>query len=89
MPESRSRKKKKSAGGGSEPVAKPKGGGPASGGRWVVPTMSTFLLLGLAWIVLYYLSEGDLPGMRALGDWNLLVGMGAIMLGLLTAMKWE
>lgn len=85
MPESRSRKKKKSTDrGGSEPAPKPKGGG-----RWVVPTMSTFLLLGLAWIVVYYLSEGDLPGMRELGDWNLLVGMGAIMLGLLTAMKWE
>lgn len=85
MPESRSRKKKKSTErGGPEPAPKPKGGG-----RWVVPTMSTFLLLGLAWIVVYYLSEGDLPGMRALGDWNLLVGMGAIMLGLLTAMKWE
>lgn len=85
MPESRSRKKKKSAPGSApEQVAKPKGGG-----RWVVPTMCTLLLLGLAWIVVFYLSEGDLPGMRELGDWNLLVGMGMIMLGLLTAMKWE
>lgn len=82
MPESRSRKKKKSA--GTPPVAKPKGSG-----RWVVPTMCALLLIGLAWIVVFYLTQGDLPGMRELGDWNLLVGMGLIMLGLLTAMKWE
>ncbi|HET7328822.1 MAG TPA: cell division protein CrgA [Nocardioidaceae bacterium] len=85
MPESRSRKKKKSAAQGGAPEAvRPKGSG-----RWVVPTMCTLLLLGLAWIVVFYLTQGDLPGMRQLGDWNLLVGMGLIMLGLLTAMKWE
>jgi Cell division protein CrgA len=89
VPESRSRKKKKADGGGPTPAARPKQGPKQGGGRWVVPTMSTFLLLGLAWIVVYYLSEGDVPGMRALGDWNLLIGMGAIMLGLITAMKWE
>lgn len=84
MPESRSRKKKKSASQDTPAVAKPKGSG-----RWVVPTMCTLLLVGLAWIVVFYLTQGDLPGMRELGDWNLLVGMGMIMLGLLTAMKWE
>ena len=84
MPESRSRKNKRSASRETPPAARPKGSG-----RWVVPTMCALLLLGLAWIVVFYLTQGDLPGMRALGNWNLLVGMGLIMLGLLTAMKWE
>ena len=85
MPLSRSRKNKKgSTSSAAAEVARPK-----ASGRWVVPAMCTFLLLGLAWIVVYYLTQGDVVGMRELGDWNLLIGMGLILLGLLTAMKWE
>ena len=47
------------------------------------------LLFGLAWIVVYYLAGSDVPLMRDLGNWNLLIGMGSILLGLMTAMKWE
>jgi hypothetical protein len=87
VPLSRSRKKKKehrSSAGGPPEVARVKGSG-----RWVVPLMCTFLLFGLAWIVVYYLAGSDVPLMRDLGNWNLLIGMGSILLGLMTAMKWE
>lgn len=58
-------------------------------GRWVVPTMVTLLLLGLLWIILYYITEAGLPGMDALGGWNLAIGMAFIVGGFLTATKWK
>ncbi|MGN6241962.1 MAG: cell division protein CrgA, partial [Cellulosimicrobium cellulans] len=50
MPESKSRKKPKPQRPPSVP--KPESGNP----RWLVPTMLGLMLLGLAWIVLFYLS---------------------------------
>lgn len=58
-------------------------------GRWVVPTMVTLLLLGLVWIILYYITEAALPGMDALGGWNLAIGMALVIGGFLTATKWK
>jgi Cell division protein CrgA len=89
VPESRSRKKAKNrsqTSGATPPpgVAKPRGGG-----RWVVPVMLTLLIVGLLWIVVFYLAGDDIPGMADLGYWNLGIGMGMILLGLITAMKWE
>jgi hypothetical protein len=84
---SRSRKKKKhtsSASSRPTEIARPKGSR-----RWVVPAMVTFLVVGLAWIVVFYLTQGEIPVMSALGNWNLVIGMGLILLGLLTAMLWE
>ncbi len=50
MPESKSRKKPKPQRPPSVP--KPETGNP----RWLVPTMLGLMLVGLAWIVLFYLS---------------------------------
>ncbi len=84
MPESRPRKRtdytppatarKKSAGIGSS--------------RWVAPVMVGCWVLGLAWIVVFYLAP-DLPYLRDLGNWNLAVGMGLIALGFAFSTKWE
>ena len=59
------------------------------GGRWVAPTMVTLLLLGLAWIVVYYVAGPDVPLIRDLGGWNLIVGMGFITGGFLVATRWQ
>ena len=61
----------------------------ASSGRWVVPTMCTLLLLGLAWIVIYYIFQEDIAFLRNLGGWNLLIGMGLITGGFFTATQWK
>jgi len=50
--------------------------------------MVTCWVLGLAWIVVFYLLP-DLPYFRELGNWNLLVGMGLIALGFVFSTKWE
>lgn len=55
---------------------------------WVAPTMVTLLLLGLAWVVVYYLTSADFP-IAALGNWNLLVGLGLIAAGCIVATRWK
>ena len=57
--------------------------------RWIAPLMVTLLVLGLLWIVVYYLTEASLPLMSTLGGWNLVIGMGLITLGFIAATKWR
>lgn len=86
MPESRSRKKAKSQSQSTADRPTPQRVG---SGRWVAPTMVTLLVVGLLWIVVFYLAGSEIPGMADLGYWNLGIGMGMILAGLITAMKWE
>lgn len=46
--------------------------------RWVPPTFITVGLLGVAWLVLYYIAGDQIPLMRDLGNWNILIGMGGM-----------
>jgi len=55
---------------------------------WVAPTMVALLLLGLAWVVVYYLTQAELP-IAALGNWNLVVGLGLIAAGCIVATRWQ
>lgn len=64
-------------------------GGPGGGGRWVVPTMLALLLLGLAWIVVYYLAGERVPAMAELGGYNILIGMGLICAGFVVSTRWR
>jgi len=56
--------------------------------RWLVPAMLGSLLLGLAWISTYYVSSQNLP-IGALGAWNLVVGFGFIVSGVVLSTKWH
>jgi hypothetical protein len=56
--------------------------------RWLVPTMLGSLLAGLAWISVYYVSNQNLP-VSALGAWNLVVGFGFIVSGVVLSTKWH
>ena len=56
--------------------------------RWLVPTMLACLLVGLAWIALYYITGGSLP-IAALGAWNLAVGFVLIIAGVVLSTKWR
>lgn len=58
-------------------------------GQWVAPTMVTLLLVGLVWIVVYYIAGSEIPVMSDLGGWNLVIGMGLITGGFLTATQWK
>ena len=61
----------------------------AVSGRWVAPTMVTLLVLGLAWIVVYYIARDSVPLMSDLRGWNLVIGMGLITAGFITATRWK
>jgi len=55
-----------------------------------VPTMLTLMLLGLAWIVLYYLTAQGLGlPVPALGAWNLAVGFVLIIAGFGLTTRWR
>ena len=62
---------------------------PGQAGRWIPITAITLLVLGLAWIVVFYLAGNDVPLMRDLGNWNLLVGMGLITGGFVVLTRWK
>lgn len=56
---------------------------------WVAPAMVACLLLGLAWIVLYYLTNGGLSWMASLGGWNLVAGFAFIVAGVILSTQWR
>jgi hypothetical protein len=56
---------------------------------WLAPTMVGCLVVGLAWIALYYVTQGDMIGLRTLGPWNLVGGFGLIVAGVVLATNWR
>ena len=43
---------------------------------------------GLAWIIVFYLSNQQWP-VPALGNWNILVGFGIMFIGFLMTTRWR
>ena len=56
---------------------------------WLAPTMLAALLIGLAWIAVFYVTGGSVPGLRTLGTWNLVVGFGFIIFGVALSTRWR
>lgn len=56
--------------------------------NWVAPLMLAFFVVGLAWIVLFYVTQGDLP-VDAFGNWNIVVGFGFIAGGFVVSTQWK
>ncbi|MFG2195125.1 cell division protein CrgA [Streptomyces sp. NPDC048639] len=84
MPKSRIRKKDDS----TPPPAKQQSINLSSGRSWVAPLMLAMFLIGLAWIVVFYVTTGDMP-ISALGNWNIVVGFGFIAAGFVVSTQWK
>ena len=56
---------------------------------WMGPSIVACLVIGLAWIAVYYVTQGSFPGMSALGSWNLVVGFVFIIAGVTLATRWR
>ncbi|SJN11649.1 Cell division protein CrgA [Leucobacter sp. 7(1)] len=57
---------------------------------WFKPVMFGFMLLGLIWIVLYYITSGSMQlPVPALGQANIFVGFGLVLVGFLMTPWWK
>lgn len=56
---------------------------------WLAPLMLAFFLIGIAWLVTYYLVQQDMPLVGHLGNSNLLIGFGFIIVGFGLSTQWR
>ncbi|QIM17512.1 cell division protein CrgA [Leucobacter coleopterorum] len=57
---------------------------------WFKPVMFGFMLLGLIWIVLFYVTSATLQlPVPALGQANIFVGFGFVLIGFLMTPWWK
>ena len=54
----------------------------------LVAAIVTLLLVGLLWIVVFYISQGRWP-VAAFNYWNLVVGFSLLIAGFGMTMKWK
>jgi hypothetical protein len=55
---------------------------------WFKPIMFGFMLLGLAWILTYYVSQGLFP-IPSVGALNIIIGFGLMFIGFLMTTRWR
>lgn len=55
---------------------------------WFVPVMVGLFLLGLLWIVTFYVTQGAYP-IPKVGSWNLAVGFALLMGGFVMTTRWR
>ncbi len=56
--------------------------------RWWAPLMVALMVLGLVWIVTFYVSEQQYP-VPDIGLYNLAIGFGVAMAGFLMTTRWR
>ena len=55
---------------------------------WFKPLMFGFMLLGLVWIIVFYVSGQTLP-IPGILSWNILIGFGIMFIGFLMTTRWR
>ncbi|WP_424347435.1 cell division protein CrgA [Kocuria sp. CH-021] len=55
---------------------------------WYKAIMLGLLVVGLLWLILYYLFQGAYP-VPGIGTWNIGVGLALMMAGLIMTTKWR
>jgi hypothetical protein len=63
---------------------------------WFKPVMFGFMIVGLIWIITYYVTSAQFPLGGALneaglnvGNWNILIGFGIAMVGFMMTTRWK
>ena len=51
--------------------------------------MLGLMVLGLLWLVVFYLWSSHIPFMSGLGNWNFAIGFAFMIAGLLMTMRWR
>ena len=55
---------------------------------WLAPLMLALFGIGVLWLVVFYITQGDLP-VAGLDNWNLLVGFAFIIAGFGLSTQWR
>lgn len=55
---------------------------------WLVPTATTLLIIGPAWIVVYYIGKGGYP-IPGIGNWNMIIGFGFLAAAMVLFSRWK
>lgn len=56
--------------------------------RWLVPAMVACFVLGLIWVVVYYVTQTSYP-IGSLHNWNMAIGFGLIAVGFGLSTRWK
>ena len=56
--------------------------------RWWVPVMLGLMIVGLLWVVVYYISQTAYP-IPHIEHWNLLIGFGLMLVGFSMTTRWR
>ncbi|GAA4484858.1 cell division protein CrgA [Rhodococcus olei] len=54
-----------------------------------VSVMLGLMLVGLAWLIVYYLAADQISFINNLGAYNFLIGFGFMVAGLIMTMRWR
>ncbi|MEZ0094171.1 cell division protein CrgA [Streptacidiphilus sp. EB129] len=60
----------------------------SSGRSWIAPLMLGLFLVGLIWIVVYYVTSAAWP-IEAIGNWNIVIGFAFIAGGFGVSTQWK
>ena len=55
---------------------------------WFLPLMVTLMLLGLVWIITYYISDGKFP-IPDIHNWNIGIGFAIALAGFMMTTRWR
>lgn len=89
MPKSKVRKKDDYVPSARASASAPTGKALAPSPAWYPVAMCAVLLLGLAYIVVYYMAGERVPVMRDLGGWNFAIAFALMTAGLGLAVRWR
>ena len=88
MPKSKLRKKVQEQHARDQEIVDHAPNTPLESPSWLAPTMVGSFLVGLFWIVIFYVSQTQYP-IPSIGAWNMLIGFTFIAFGFSLATKWR
>lgn len=56
---------------------------------WVGASILALFVIGIVYLVLYYVTGGGVLGQQHLGGWNILIGFGFIVAGFAMLTQWN
>jgi hypothetical protein len=88
MPKSKLRKKVQERHAHEELIHDTEPRGPLESPRWLAPVMVANFLIGLFWIVIFYVTQTRFP-IPDIGAWNMIIGFSFVGVGFSLATKWR